>query len=354
MGPVVTVLPPRERYGAGCAGAISLLVARLAMSDVVLGSAFAGVPFAAGRFVPVLPSRWGFGQGRRYARGCLAILRGLRPGLVEVHNRPELALYLAKCLRGVRVMLVLHNDPLGMRRARSVAERRVLLGCMGVVGVSGWVRRRFLEGIEGEVGVLPNCIDLAAVPEGGGERAREIVFAGRVVADKGADVFVEACGAVLPRHDGWRAVMIGADRFGVDSPVTPFLEGLVPKARAAGVEMVGYRPHEAVLEAMARGAIVVMPSRWPEPFGLTALEAMACGAALVVSARGALPDVVGDAAVLVDPDEPGAVARAIEGLMGDEGRRVALGRAGRARAALFDVGVARTRLGALRAGMVSP
>ena len=61
---------------------------------------------------------------------------------------------------------------------------------------------------------------------------------------------------------------------------------------------------------MARAAIVVVPSRWPEPFGLTALEAMACGAALLCSPRGGLPEAAGDAAQTIDPDDPAAMAAA--------------------------------------------
>ena len=59
--------------------------------------------------------------------------------------------------------------------------------------------------------------------------------------------------------------MIGADRFAPDSPETGFIRALRPEAEAAGVAMLGYRPHGDVLAAMARAAIVVVPSRWPEP-----------------------------------------------------------------------------------------
>ena len=72
--------------------------------------------------------------------------------------------------------------------------------------------------------------------------------------------------------------------------------------------MLGYRDHPEVLAAMARAAIVVVPSRWAEPFGLVALEALASGAALICSPRGGLPEVAGDAAVYADPDQPTEIA----------------------------------------------
>ena len=99
---------------------------------------------------------------------------------------------------------------------------------------------------------------------------------------------------------------------------------------------------------MARAAIVIVPSRWPEPFGLTALEAMASGAALICSARGALPEVAGEAALYADPDDPDALAEAITLLARDPERRAALGAAGRERARRFDVGQAAAALRALR------
>ena len=112
--------------------------------------------------------------------------------------------------------------------------------------------------------------------------------------------------------------------------------------------MIGYRDHPLVLEAMTRAAIVVVPSRWNEPFGLTALEAIACGAPLIVSPRGGLPEVAGAAAIYAEPDAPGEIAAAILALAADPARRAALSAAGRERARRFDTPVAAARLAALR------
>jgi UDP-glucose:(glucosyl)LPS alpha-1,2-glucosyltransferase len=153
---------------------------------------------------------------------------------------------------------------------------------------------------------------------------------------------------VLPDLPGWRAEIIGADRFSFDSPDTGFVEMVRAAAEAAGVLMLGYRDHPAVLMAMARAAIVVVPSRWPEPFGLVALEALASGAGLICSPRGGLPEVAGDAGLYANPDNPADIADAIRMLALDDARRAALGAAGRERARQFDVPAIARQLAALR------
>ncbi len=353
---VAVILPPREGFGPDAVGAVGLLVHRLAAADdVVVGQPNGRAVFAGRRFVPAAVPWWPpVGRVERYMAGVVKTLRRLRPDVVEVHNRARLALLVRRALPGARVALFLHNDPLGMRGAKRAADRAALLRDMRVVCVSGYLAGRFMDGVaaEGQPAVLPNALDLAALPARLGVEARErtILFVGRVVADKGADAFVRACGAVLPRLPGWRAVMIGADRFWAGAEVTVFEQGLAAAVAAAGVERLGYLPHDAVLAAMARAAIVVVPSRWAEPFGLTALEAMASGAALICSDRGGLPEVAGAAAVYAGADEPGALEAAILRVAGDGALRERMVAAGLARARLFDAGVARERLAALRAG----
>ncbi|MBN3865939.1 glycosyltransferase family 4 protein [Gluconobacter kondonii] len=348
---ILTILPPRERYEAGHAGAISLLVSRLASAgDIVAGSGTVGVSLPGGQYRALTIPRIPVSYGWRFRLSCVAMMRSSRPVLTEVHNRPDLARFLA---RFGPVRLVLHNDPRTMRGAQSIRQRQDLARHVLVCGVSEWVVQRFREGcgpIRTEV--QPNCLDLSVLPVPR-EREKIVLFAGRVVADKGVDAFVRAWNHIRVRHPGWRAVIMGADRFGPDSPETPYLKQLRPLAAAAGVMMTGYRPHEAVLEAMTEAEIVVVPSRWQEPFGMTALEAMGCGAAVVASPVGALSDLVGDAALLAAPDEPGALEQALSRLMTDDGLREKLGAAGRERAARFDVGAARIRVQELRQAAIA-
>ena len=97
------------------------------------------------------------------------------------------------------------------------------------------------------------------------------------------------------------------------------------------------------LPGLYAGALAfVLPSLY-EGFGLTAVEAMACGTPVVVSDRGALPEVVGAAGVLVDPTDPEAIADGVLRAIGDE----RLAAAGRERAAAFTWRATAERLHAL-------
>lgn len=361
---IATVLPPREGFGPGRTGAIGLIVRRLAAPQpdspyrsLVLCGEQVGPVFDDIQTRTICPPWWRIGNGNlRYAAGAVGELRRLSPALVEVHNRPEIALALAARLPAIPISLILHNDPLTMRRTRSVAERRRLLARLArVITVSEYLRGRLLDGIADPAtppDVLENCIDLGALPQGVA-REQTILFVGRVVADKAPDAFVAACSAALACLPGWRAEIIGADRFRSDSPDTDFVRGVRAAAQAGGVSLLGYRDHPEVLAAMAGAAIVVMPSRWPEPFGLTALEAMASGAALLCSARGGLPEVGGDAAIYIDPDDPAGMADVIVALANDPARLAAMSAAGRLRARRFDLAPTRVRLDAIRAAILA-
>lgn len=352
---IATVLPPGEGFGPGRTGAVGLIVRRLArmVPALVLGGEQAGPVFDEVPFRAVHPPRFLPGNvNTRYAAGIARALRQIGPALIEVHNRTEVALSLARRFPSTPVVLFLHNDPQSMRHAGRPDQRARLLSRLArVVTVSEFLRRRLLEGVEAPAGrspvVLPNPIDLAALPAPQPQE-RLILFAGRVVPEKGADAFVAACAMALPQCPGWSAAVIGADRFRTDSPETRYVRQVRAASARGGVRMLGYRDHPEVLMELSRAAIAVVPSRWAEPFGLAALEAMACGAALVCSDRGGLPEVAGEAAVYVNPDDVPGMSQAIAALAGDPGRLAQLAAAGHNRARGFGLEAAAMRLTALR------
>jgi glycosyltransferase involved in cell wall biosynthesis len=364
MDRVTIVLPHRERFSPDSAGAVAMAVQRYAAGGsryraLVVGPPVAGATYPDIEFLPVsMPKFLPLTVTQSYAVALVRALASQPAGIIEVHNKPDVALWLARCFRRRPILLFLHNDPRQMRGARSPRARARLLGRLArVVTVSDFLRSALLEGVATPARapvVIHNALDLSALPALVPERERLILFAGRVVPDKAPDVFVAACAKALPLLPGWRAEMIGADGFSADSRDSAFIRALRPSTAAAGVHMRGYLPHPAVLDAMSRAAIVVVPSRWAEPFGMTALEAMACGAALICSGRGGLAEVVGEASLRIEPDDADDLAAAILRLATDAALQTALSEVGRARAkSLFSANRAIAKLDALRDAVMS-
>ena len=164
-----------------------------------------------------------------------------------------------------------------------------------------------------EVRVIPNGI---AVPEEIGLEAEpaEVLYAGRLSAEKGIEELAAACSDL-------NLVVAG------DGPLRP----LVPKA-------LGFLPPDRLAERYRRAAVVVCPSR-SEGFGVVCAEAMAHGKPVVATAVGGLKELVrhGTTGLLVEPGNAQALRLAVEQLLGNPDLRRRLGTAGRADiAARFD------------------
>jgi glycosyltransferase involved in cell wall biosynthesis len=118
---------------------------------------------------------------------------------------------------------------------------------------------------------------------------------------------------------------------------TGSIEGQVQKLlkqRASSGRFFGPLDLEQVAKAMRASDIVVVPSRaeWNEQFGRVVVEAMACGCAVIATRSGALPEVVGDAGMLVEANDVSALRQAIHRLITDEEERLRVGALGRKRA----------------------
>jgi mannosyltransferase len=170
----------------------------------------------------------------------------------------------------------------------------------------------------------------AAFAEAGLPGKYGIGIFGRVRRQKGADLFVEAMRRLLPRYPEFSAVVIGL----VTVDNRPFLEGLKQEVAAAGLEerirFLGELPAEEVPLWYRRISVYVFASR-VEGFGLTILEAMAAGDAVVATRAGAAEMVIADGedGVLAPVGDADALASAIEPLMRDPGRIEAMGRRAR-------------------------
>jgi UDP-glucose:(glucosyl)LPS alpha-1,2-glucosyltransferase len=265
------------------------------------------------------------GRNLGLAEAFLRTLRRRRDVVVEVHNRPRVFAYLAARAPRLPLMLYLHNDPQTMAWARSPRRRaRILSRAGAVICVSDYIRRRFAEGLESDhpkLHVVHNAIprELSSPPR----KEKLILFAGRIIEEKGVAELVGALERVLPRHSGWHAEIIGASRFGADWPVSPYEQNIRERCErlAPKVRCLGFLPNDQLLERLARAAIMVVPSIWPDPFPRAAVEGLAYGCAVAAFPRGGLPEVVKRRGLLIEPASEEALAEGLERLVADDGLR---------------------------------
>jgi mannosyltransferase len=155
---------------------------------------------------------------------------------------------------------------------------------------------------------------------------------GRVRAQKGTDVFVDAMCRLLPRYPDFTAVIVGA----IVPEQIGFANDLKKRIEAAGLQsrivMTGELPIAEVQRWYQRLTIYAFTSR-NEGFGLTLIEAMSAGAALVASRAGAAELVVEDGVtgVLTPPGDVDALVAALEPLLADPSACAAMGARARAR-----------------------
>ena len=142
---------------------------------------------------------------------------------------------------------------------------------------------------------------------------------------KGLKHLIEAYSSLLERYPRLELVVIGKLREG---PTAELLDDLNLLDRVSFIHDLS---NDEMAEQYARATICVTPSLY-EGFGLPAAEAMSCGAPVVVTDGGSLPEVVGDAGVVVPKGDSAALARAIAALLDDPARRADLGAAARQRA----------------------
>lgn len=154
-----------------------------------------------------------------------------------------------------------------------------------------------------------------------------VLFVGDLRPEKGISVLAAAVDRLRTEHADDTPLVVAGERLSPE-PVLP-----------VGTIELGPVDHDVVQALWRRAAVGVVPSLWPEPFGLVAIEAMAAGCPLVASAIGGLKEILGDGrAVLVAPGDHRALAEAIDRLLSDDAERAALSARAGAAATRYAVG----------------
>jgi mannosyltransferase len=178
---------------------------------------------------------------------------------------------------------------------------------------------------------------------------------GRLRAQKGTDVLIDACLTVLPRHPGTRVILTGREL----SDQRAFMDAQRAKLAAAGltdrVTFLGERPWSEMERLYRALDLFIAPARW-EGFGLTPIEAMASGVPVIATRVGAFEAQVNDPATgrLIPPGDTGALAAAMQAMLSDPAALAVAGQAARARVeAQFDIRGEATALEAVYRGLLA-
>ena len=241
--------------------------------------------------------------------------------IIEIHNRPYLVNSIYVNLKNKnRFSLFLHNDPLEMKGSKTIEDRKNLLSKLDkIYCVSDFIKKRFLTGIIdnlNKVVVLHNGVirKQKSIPE----KQKQIIYVGRIVKQKGVDLFVDAIKEIYEDFTDWNFKIIGSPKLGIDKfdefsiKIKKDFESLGKRAK-----MTGFINSKKLNKIMSDASVIVIPSVWNEPFGLVAAEAMSNGVAIISSNSGGLPEIIRDNGILIDNINSKKIAGQLKKIISD-------------------------------------
>jgi glycosyltransferase involved in cell wall biosynthesis len=240
--------------------------------------------------------------------GAQQLLQLLRWSDVCFHN--NISLRLAWPLLLVRRPWVVAHHVWVQRTGLAARAKRLALRRAHGIAAS----RALAEHVATPATVVPNPFDddrfrmRADVP-----RDRDLVFVGRLVSDKGCDQLLDALALLVARGLAPSLTIIG------DGPEAAALKTQSARPGLGGcVAFAGALHGDALVVALNRHRIMVVPSRWEEPFGVVALEGAACGCVVVGSDGGGLPEAIGPCGLVYERGSARALADTLEKVLRDE------------------------------------
>ena len=270
--------------------------------------------------------KWSSGALRR-------VISDFHPDLIQIEESPgaPVAAVVAGVARRMRIPYVLFSWESLPRRRGFLEQRRrrsVVGHAAGVIGGNQLALALLREQAPSAVtAVLPQTgmAPPAPVPRDTTRRSLALGFVGRLVPERGAETLLRACGQLL---GPWTLTVVGT------GPEQEALEALAQKlGLASRIRWLGGIPRREIEAVWNTLDCLVVPSRdtstWVERSSPTLLEAMVRGVVPVVTRAGALPELVGDAGVVVDDVE--SLAMALQELMTEPERLRVLGQRARQR-----------------------
>ena len=286
---ILTILPYKENYTKSKAQAAAIWVydflrfSRYKNQTLVLGNTNSK-NYLSKNYLNIKIDNLGSKLSSSTIRYCDQIIKRVRDlnfDLIEIHNRPLVFEYLKKHIKK-KYILYFHNDPISMKGSVTKKERLDLLNRVDkIIFVSRWVQKRFFNGLDQKLlnkteVVYPSINKISKFPS----KKKWISFVGKLNSSKGYDIYKGAILKILDEFEDWTALSIGDE-----SRDRPHIKHVRHKE-------IGFKTHKDVLKILSQTQIAVVPSRWEEPFGRTALESGSRGCATIISNRGGLPETV--------------------------------------------------------------
>jgi glycogen(starch) synthase len=253
-----------------------------------------------------------------HAEGAALALRRTLPVVVTLHS----PLHLTEAAAG--------RQPTRDTRVSDLLERFAASRADAVIAPSQLIGRRLEPWLRGRSPILcRNAVDTATAPRVGATRPL-VLAAGRVEAQKGADVLVEAAALLVQDVPDLEVVFVGRSGGTLDG--LPFLTALEKRAQRFGApcRFIGEVPASELAGWRAQARVGAVSSRH-DNFPMTGLEAMADGLPVVVTTSTGLAEVVGNtsAGTVVPPEDPRALAEALKRYLLDPELALAAGAAAR-------------------------
>jgi len=282
---IATILPYKENYSKKKAAAASLWVydffrhSSLRKNNYIFG-ATNEKDYLSDNYINIkIKGSKLTSTTNQYCNELIKKIDGKKFDLIEIHNRP-LVFNILKDKLNANFIIYFHNDPLSMKGSKSSEERINLLNKVEkIIFVSEWVQKRFFIDLDKRLinkteVVYPSIHKQSRLIK----KEKKIVFVGKLNTSKGYDLYRDAIIKILNEFPEWKAYSIGDERR--DKPVIKHKNHIE----------LGWLSHKEVLDFLCKTEIAVVPSRWEEPFGRTALEASSRGCATIISNRGGLPE----------------------------------------------------------------
>jgi glycosyltransferase involved in cell wall biosynthesis len=211
------------------------------------------------------------------------------------------------------------------QQAREAAERSDLI--IAVSRFTAGQVERLLKVNPARIRVIPHGVVQPAEAGAPVKREQMILFVGALQRRKNVVRLVEAFEQV---PSGWKLFLAGASGFAAEEA----LQRVETSPRKSDIQVLGYVPDAALENLYRRAAIFAFPSL-DEGFGMPVLNAMAHGVPVLTSTVSAMPEISGDAAMLVDPRDTASIAAGLRRLTGDPALCADLAKRGRERSKEF-------------------